>query len=196
MESPITGLILASASARRVELLKRAGFSDFKIIAADIDESVKRNELPLAYCLRMAKEKAEKINKQHPNNLVLAADTIVVRGRTILPKANNDAEVKNCLTMLSGRGHYVITSVYAINNTGKTASCIARSRVIFKRLNNLEIEQYIKSGEGLGKAGGYAIQGLAECFVKAINGSHSGIVGLPLCQTVNLINGLSKLSSQ
>lgn len=182
-------LILASCSPRRLDLLRQVNIIPELVIPADIDEAILKKELPSAYVKRVALLKAEKISKLYKNDYILSADTIVTMGRRILPKTEDDTGVKACLTQLSGRSHLVITSVCIATPTGKIAQKTVATRVIFKRLSSYEIDMYIKSQEGIGKAGGYAIQGLAECFVRRINGSFSSIVGLPLYQTVNMLNG-------
>lgn len=183
-------LILASSSPRRKDLLCQVGLAPDKIISADIDEAPLKKELPRDYVLRLAKEKALKIYSSNNNNFVVAADTAVSCGRTILPKAELDVDVQKCLEILSGKSHTVITAICAINPEGRESTRVVSTRVVFKRLLLTEIDMYVKSGEGLGKAGGYAIQGIAGCFVKTINGSYSSIVGLPLYEAVNILTGL------
>jgi septum formation protein len=183
-------LILASSSPRRKDLLLQVGIVPDRIISADIDETPLKKELPRDYALRMAKEKALKIYSANKESFVISADTVVFCGRTILPKAESAEDVRQCLNILSGRAHTVITAVCVINSTGKQSLKCASARVISKRLLEDEIELYVKSGDGLGKAGGYAIQGFAGCFVKTINGSYSAIVGLPLYEVVNMLTGL------
>ena len=184
------GLILASASIRRKDLLAQVGIVPDEIISADIDETPLKKELPRSYAMRVASEKAHKVYSQNKNSFIIAADTVVSRGRTIFPKAETGLDIKKCLEALSGRSHVVITSICIINPEGRESAKLISTRVLFKRLSAQEIDIYTKSGEGLGKAGGYAIQGLAGCFVKSINGSYSSIVGLPLYETVNALTGL------
>lgn len=183
-------LILASASPRRKDLLAQAGISPDLIVSADIDESPLKKELPRVYTMRMAQEKAHKVKQGYESAFIISADTVVSCGRTILPKAENTKQVQECLKILSGRSHTVLTAVCVINPEGKESLKIISTKVSFKRLSTAEIENYLKSNEGIGKAGGYAIQGLAGCFVNNINGSYSSIVGLPLCETVNMLTGL------
>lgn len=183
-------LILASGSPRRKDLLTQAGISPDLVISADIDESPLKKELPRVYTMRMAQEKARKVRLTNDSDFIISADTVVCCGRTILPKAGDSSQVKQCLKILSGRSHRVLTAVCVINPQGKESLKIISTKVAFKRLSNAEIEHYINSQEGIGKAGGYAIQGLAGCFVNNINGSYSSIVGLPLCETVNMLTGL------
>ena len=187
-------LILASASPRRVDLLKQAGISPDEILPADIDETPLKAELPRLHAARIALGKAEAVaSRLVPEDtswIVLAADTVVACGRRILPKAESPAEVKACLGLLSGRRHIVHTAVSALRSGGKPRTRIISTRVSVKRLTKAEIEDYAASGEGLGKAGGYAIQGRASAFIPAINGSYTSVVGLPLFETISLITGL------
>jgi len=156
--SPFT---LASASPRRLALLAQAGIVPARVIAPDIDERPRKSELPRAYALRLALAKAGSVAERATEAPVLAADTVVACGRRILPKAETAEEVERCLRLLSGRRHQVLTPT--------------------------EIGDYLMSGEGIGKAGGYAIQGRAEAFVRFINGSYSNVVGLPLYETLSLL---------
>ena len=181
-------LVLASESPRRKALLAQAGIIPGAIIPAAIDESVIKGELPRIHALRLACEKARAVADNH-DGFVLAADTVVARGRRILPKAGDDDEVRRCLALLSGRRHQVITAVALVTPRGVLRSRVAVTRVSFLRLSRLEVDAYVEGREGIGKAGGYAIQGRAEIFVKAISGSYSNVVGLPLAQTVRLLAG-------
>jgi nucleoside triphosphate pyrophosphatase len=182
-------LVLASASPRRAALLAQAGIHLSRILAADIDETPRKGELPRAYALRIAIAKAGAVADEEGNALVLAADTVVVCGRRILPKADTPEAVESCLKLLSGRRHQVMTALAAIGLGGKMRTRIVTTRVAFKVLTPSEIGDYVASGEGIGKAGGYAIQGRAEAFVRFINGSYSNVVGLPLYETVSLLQG-------
>ncbi len=179
-------LILASASPRRRDLLAQIGIVPDAIIAADIDETPLPNELPRPHAERLAFEKASAATQ---NAFILAADTVVGVGRRILPKAETPEQVRACLDLLSGRAHQVITAIALRDPAGKIRTRTVLTRVKFKRLNTAEIGHYIESVEGLGKAGGYAIQGLAGAFVTHINGSYSAIVGLPLYETRALLEG-------
>lgn len=181
-------LVLASASPRRAGLLRQAGIEPDKIIAPDIDEAAARNELPRAYALRMAETKASAVSIAHPDAFILAADTVVACGRRILPKAATSDEVKRCLELLSGRRHRVYTSVAIVAPGASPRVRAVMTNVTFKRLSDEDASRYLASGEGVGKAGGYAIQGLAETFVRKINGSYSNVVGLPLLQTISLLS--------
>jgi septum formation protein len=182
-------LILASASPRRANLLAQAGIVPQRIIAPDVDETPGKGELPRVYALRLAGEKARCITEPEGAAFVLAADTVVAAGRRILPKAETPAAIEKCLLLLSGRRHQVITAVALMAPDGNLRSRAVMTRVTFKRLTAGEIADYIASGEGLGKAGGYSIQGRAEAFVRTINGSYSNVVGLPLYETVALLHG-------
>ncbi len=189
-------LILASASIRRKDLLAQAGIAPDRIISADIDETPLKRELPADYASRLAREKADKVYLDNKTDFIIAADTVVARGRTIFPKAETEKQVQECLSALSGRAHDVITAICIINPEGKISSRTVSTKVTFKRFSQQEIDMYLQSGEGIGKAGGYAIQGLAGCFVKRINGSYSSVVGLPLYETVNSLIGLGYILGQ
>ena len=183
-------LILASESPRRKALLAQVGVVPDAIIAPHIDESVLKGEAPRAHALRLAKEKALAAQARHDAPaFILAADTVVACGRRILPKALNDQDVRDCLTLLSGRRHQVMTAVALLAPDGRLRTRLALTRVSFRRLAETEIAAYVEGREGIGKAGGYAIQGRAEIFVKAISGSYSNVVGLPLSLTVQLLEG-------
>lgn len=186
-------LVLASASPRRLALLRQIGVYPDHLHPADIDETPKRLEHPRFLARRLAKEKAQRSAKivhampglEHA--LVLAADTVVAVGRRILPKPVDEDEARECLRLLSGRTHKVYTGVCLINAKGKSHHKLVESKVRFERLGHKVIDAYLFSGEWQGKAGGYAIQGRAGCFVLQISGSYSAIVGLPLAQTVELL---------
>ena len=178
-------LILASASPRRLDLLARIGIVPDAIVPADIDETPLKGELPARHAERLAAEKAAAVAK--PGALVLAADTVVAAGRRILPKAEDEATARRCLELLSGRRHRVHSAVTLVDGEGRARHRLSTSIVTFKRLTGGEIDAYIASGEWHGKAGGYAIQGRAEAFVRFLSGSHSGVVGLPLFETRALL---------
>ncbi len=191
MSSTTDRLVLASASPRRVALLASVGIIPAAIDPADIDETPLKDELPRLYARRIALAKlAVAAARLEGDSVMLAADTVVACGRRILPKADNATEVKACLGLLSGRRHIVHTAVAAQRFGGKPRLRIVSTRVTVKRLTRAEIEAYAASGEGIGKAGGYAIQGRAAAFIPAINGSYGAIVGLPLAETLALITGL------
>ncbi|HZF43367.1 MAG TPA: Maf family protein [Sphingomonadaceae bacterium] len=180
-------LVLASASPRRVELLARIGVVPDVVDPAEIDEAPRPGELPLPYARRIAAEKAACVAERHPGALVLAADTVVAAGRRILPKTEDEADARRCLELLHGRRHRVHTAVTLIDAQGRARHRDATSIVAFNRLHADEIAAYVASGEWRGKAGGYAIQGRAEAFVRFMSGSWSGIVGLPLNDTRALL---------
>lgn len=183
-------LVLASESPRRLALLAQAGIVPAHVTPARIDERAGKDELPRPHALRLAKEKALAARDVFGRPaFILAADTVVACGRRILPKAEKDAQVEACLRLLSGRRHQVITAVALSLPDGAVRTRIALTRVSFMRLDEKMIRAYVDSREGLGKAGGYAIQGLAETFVKEISGSYSNVVGLPLAPTVAMLRG-------
>ena len=181
--------VLASASPRRLDLLARIGLTPDAVSPADIDETPKPRELPDAYAERVAWEKANAVAAAHPDAFILAADTVVASGRRILPKAESEAEARKCLGHLSGRRHKVIGAIRLIAPGGETRCRIATTTVAFKRLTDMEIDDYITSGEWDGKAGGYAIQGLAAIYIRMLSGSHSNVVGLDLYETHALLAG-------
>ena len=185
-ESP---LILASASPRRKDLLAQIGIVPDSIIPADINEYPIDGELPRQHAGRLSCEKAAAIAKKEDRAFILSADTVVGVGRRILPKAETDEDVMTCLRLMSGRSHRVFTGVALIDPEGILRSRIVETRIKFKRLSEQDLKQYISSKEGLGKAGGYGIQGLAECFINHLSGSYSNVVGLPLTETRNLLIG-------
>ncbi|KWV94348.1 nucleoside triphosphate pyrophosphatase [Erythrobacter sp. AP23] len=178
-------LILASASPRRRELIARLGVTPAAIAPADIDETPHKGELPRDYARRMAREKAEAAASDDGH--VLAGDTVVAAGRRILPKAEDEATARRCLELLSGRRHRVLSAIALRAPDGTIRERLSETVVIFKRLSAQEIDAYIASGEWRGKAGGYAIQGIAEGLISRIQGSHSGVVGLPLYETRALL---------
>lgn len=189
------GLILASESPRRKALLAQVGITPDLIRAANLDETPLKGELPRDYALRLAVEKAQvvatKFKELHPNaaNFVLGADTVVAAGRRILPKPEKNEGVRDCLKLLAGRRHQVMTAVALVTPEGEVRTRLSVTRVSFRRLTDGEIAAYVDCREGLGKAGGYAIQGRADVFVEALNGSYSNVVGLPLAETVLLLRG-------
>ncbi|AKM09200.1 Maf family protein [Croceicoccus naphthovorans] len=178
-------LILASASPRRRDLLKRIGIAPDAVAPADIDETPLKAELPRVYAVRMAREKAEAAARD--DAFVLAGDTVVAVGRRILPKAEDEATARQCLTLMSGRRHRVLSAIALRAPDGSIRERLSETEVRFKALHPTEIDAYIASGEWHGKAGGYAIQGRAEGLIAWIGGSHSGVVGLPLFETRALL---------
>ena len=177
-------LILASASPRRRELIARLGLTPDAVAPADIDESPLKGELPRDYARRMAREKALAVEA---DGHVLAGDTVVAAGRRILPKAEDEATARRCLELLSGRRHTVLSAIALRAPDGTLRERLSETIVIFKRLSDEELAAYLASGEWDGKAGGYAIQGSAEGLIRRIDGSHSGVVGLPLYETRALL---------
>ena len=182
-------LVLASESPRRKALLAQAGIVPGTVLGAAIDESIHRNELPRTYGQRLAEAKARAVAMRWTGepSIILAADTVVACGRRILPKAESGEEVRQCLTLLSGRNHMVLTAIAVLSGTGKIRTRIVETRVTFARLSGDDIDAYVRCSEGLGKAGGYAIQGRAEIFVRRLSGSYSNVVGLPLRETISLL---------
>lgn len=192
-------LILASASPRRQALLSQIGITPNAVLPADIDETPLPNETPKALALRLATAKAHAIAARReisPKTFILAADTVVAVGRRILPKAEHVDEAARCLRLLSGRTHTVLSAIALIVVTGDSGAGenivrerMVPSRVTFKRLSDEDKNVYLASDDWRGKAGGYAIQGLAAAFVRDLQGSYSGVVGLPLFETVALLRG-------
>ena len=183
-------LVLASASPRRLELLRQIGIIPDAVDPADIDETPGRGELPATHVVRLAEEKARAVKPRHPGAVILAADTVVACGRRILPKAEDEPTARNCLELLSGRRHRVYGGVAVIAPSGQSRIRRVVSQVAFKRLSEPELQAYLRSGEWHGKAGGYAIQGLAAALIPWIAGSYSNVVGLPLFETAQLLAGL------
>jgi septum formation protein len=180
-------LILASASPRRVALLAQIGVTPNQIIPAAIDETPLPDEAPRPYAARLALGKAQAAAAI--GSFTLGADTVVALGRRILPKAEDAASVKACLNKLSGRRHHVYTAVALLGPDGRVTARLVDSVVGFARLTPAQIDAYAASGEGEGKAGGYAIQGQAAAFIRFLSGSYSGVVGLPLFETAQLLRG-------
>ena len=176
-------LILASASPRRLDLLARIGVEPDAVIPADVDEDVPRGELPRAHALRLAREKAEAVAATAPDALVLAADTVVAVGRRILPKVEDEATLRRCMNLLSGRRHRVLTGVALVVPGRGMRERLVETMIAMKRLSEAEIDHYASHGEWRGKAGGYALQGYGEVYVRHIAGSYSNVVGLPLAET-------------
>jgi septum formation protein len=183
-------LILASASERRVDLLRQIGLAPDRIVPAELDETPRRGETPRHLVLRLAEAKARAVALRHPGAFVLGADTAVAAGARILPKAETEAEARQCLRLLSGRRHRVHGGVALLSPDGRIGRRHVVTSVAFKRLEPAEIDAYVASGEWHGKAGGYAVQGRAGAFVRLIVGSYSNVVGLPLYETAALLRGL------
>jgi len=180
-------LVLGSASLRRLELLAQIGVVPTDIRPADIDETPLKAELPLVYARRLATSKVRAITHAK-DEIVLCADTVVAVGRRILGKPINAAQAIEFLNLLSGRRHRVITAI-AMKSDGRILEKQVTTAVKFKHLSDTELSAYIRSGEWRGKAGGYAIQGIAAVFIPWISGSYSNVVGLPLAETANLLTG-------
>lgn len=180
-------LVLASASPRRLDLLARIGVVPDIVDPAEVDEMPAKDELPRVHAARLAREKAQTVAARHRGAVVLAADTVVAAGHRILPKTEDADAARRCLTLLSGRRHHVLTAVAVVDAGGRLRERLSDTIVTFKPLTAAEIDAYLATDEWLGKAGGYAIQGRAESYVRALAGSHSGVVGLPLYETRNLL---------
>jgi septum formation protein len=180
-------LVLASSSPRRLALLARIGIAPTAVIAPDIDETPGRAESPRVYAQRMARAKADAVPV--PERFVLAADTVVAVGRRILPKATTLAEARYCIDLLSGRRHRVLTAVVLTAPGGRRAERLSESVVAFARLTEPRKVAWLALGEWEGKAGGYAIDGTAAAFVRFLSGSFSGVVGLPLFETAQMLSG-------
>ena len=176
-------LILASASPRRLDLLARIGVVPDAIVPADVDESVPKGELPRDHAARLAREKAVAVAAAHGDDLVLAADTVVAVGRRILPKVEDESTLRACMVLLSGRRHRVLTGVALALPGGAVRERLVETMIAMKRLSAEEIDFYAAHGEWRGKAGGYALQGYGEVYVRHIAGSYSNVVGLPLAET-------------
>jgi len=186
-------LVLASGSPRRLALLNQAGIEPDLLMPADVDETPERGELPRRLAQRLSEAKgklvAQRAKDAEMNALVLSADTVVAVGRRILPKPDLEDEAEACLRLLSGRTHRVYTGVCLVDLKGRAHTRLVESRVRFKRLSRDEITDYLACGEWRGKAGGYAIQGIAGSFVVKLVGSYSNVVGLPLSESIGLLSG-------
>ena len=193
MTAPL--LVLASASPRRCDLLRQIGIVPDRIDPPEIDETPGKGELPAAYAMRLAAAKAEAVRPRHPGAFILAADTVVACGRRILPKAGDETAARRALALLSGRRHRVYGAIALLAPDGGLARRQVVSRVAFKRLTEAEIAAYLATGEWRGKAGGYAIQGRAAAFVSWLSGSYSNVVGLPLYETAQLLDGRGFIAS-
>lgn len=182
-------LVLASASPRRLDLLRQVGLEPLRVVPTEIDETPGKDEAPRDLALRLACAKAEYAAATNKDIFVLAADTVVACGRRVLGKAENESNVKNFLNLLSGRRHKVIGGIAVITPDGDIKKRVVETTVQFKKLSPGEVVGYAACGEGIGKAGGYAIQGRAAAFVKFISGSYSNVVGLSLYDTMQLLGG-------
>ncbi len=190
MAQPLPPLVLASASPRRLELLAQVGVTPDAVLPADIDETPLRGELARPLVLRLARGKAAAAAPQRPDAVVLGADTVVAVGRRILGKPADADEARRMLGLLSGRAHRVLTGVAVIAPGGRTASRVSETRLHFKRLTPGETDAYVAGEEWRGAAGGYRIQGRAGAFVRDLHGSFTGVVGLPLYETLALLGGV------
>lgn len=183
-------LVLASASPRRLDLLQQVGVAPDGVDPCNIDETPLKSETPRLAALRLAIEKARVGAARHPGAFVLAADTVVAVGRRLLGKPETKAEAARMLALLSGRGHRVFTGVAVVAPGGRAASRLSETRLRFKQLSPLDIEALLAGGEWRGAAGGYRIQGRAGACVISLSGSYTGVVGLPLYETMGLLAGL------
>jgi septum formation protein len=183
-------LVLASASPRRLDLLRQIGIVPARVDPAEIDETPEKGELPAQYAKRIAAAKLAAVAARHPGGFILAADTVVACGRRILPKAEDQNTARRCLELLSGRRHHVLGAIAIAAPDGKRIERLVDTSVIFKRLSEAEIAAYVAGGEWQGKAGGYAVQGKAALFVRAISGSYSNVVGLSLYDVGAMLTGL------
>ncbi len=183
-------LVLASASPRRLDLLRQIGIEPDSVDSAEIDETPLKAELPDKHAMRLALAKLSTVAPRHPGAFVLAADTVVACGRRILPKAEDEATARSCLDLISGRRHRVLGAIAIATPEGRVASRLVETAVAFKRLSAEEMEFYLASGDWRGKAGGYAIQGLAAAYVRFLSGSYSNVVGLSLYDARQLLVGL------
>ncbi len=182
-------LVLASASPRRLALLRQIGIEPARILSPDIDETPQTSEMPRELASRLAREKAGSGAAAEPDSFVLGADTVVAAGRRIMPKAETEAEARACLDLLSGRRHRVTSAVVLRRPDGGDAVRVVESVVTFLRLTEAQKQDYLAAGEWQGKAGGYAVQGRAAGFIRFLSGSYSGVVGLPLFETAQLLRG-------
>lgn len=181
------GLILASGSSRRLDLLRQIGVSPNKIIPSEIDETQKKKETPQQLAIRLSREKAQAISLQYPKHYILAADTVVSCGQMVLDKPQSIETARNYLKKLSGRRHQVYGGISLITPENRAFTRKCKTLVQFKPLSDSEIHSYLQSEEWEGKAGGYAIQGMAGGFIKHIAGSYSNVVGLSLYDTLKIL---------
>lgn len=182
-------ILLASGSERRKQLLSLINIPVDQYFIPDIDETPLKNELPRNLALRLAQKKAEVAAEKYPHHIVIAADNVVAVGCRILDKAYTDEDVRKYLTLLSGRKNTVYTAVFVKHPGGKQSVKLVATKVVFKRLTTREIESYIQTGEGIGKAGGYAIQGVASKYIKGIQGSYHAVMGLPVHEIYQVLSG-------
>ncbi len=182
-------LVLASASPRRLDLLAQIGLKPDLVDPADLDETARKAELPAVYARRIATAKLDAVAGRHPDAFVIAADTVVAVGRRILPKAETETQARACLELMSGRRHRVMTALALAAPNGRRSFRLVTSTVMFKRLTGPEIAMYLACGEWQGKAGGYALQGRAAALIRWMDGSPSGVIGLPLHDIAAMLAG-------
>lgn len=187
-------IILASSSERRKQLLSLIGVAVDHYVSPSVDETPLKDELPRQLALRLAKDKARVVASDYPNHIIIAADNVVAVGRRILDKAETNDDVKRYLTLLSGRKNTVYTAVAIIHPSGKHSVKLVESDVRFKRLTVQEIDSYIQTGEGIGKAGGYAIQGIASKYIKTMRGSYHAVMGLPVHEVYQVLSGWGNIN--
>ncbi len=193
--APVHKLILASGSPRRLDLLAQAKIAPDRLMPMDIDETPKKGEAPRSLARRLASEKAAAARNAiaadpaWSGSFILSADTVVAVGRRILPKAEYLEEANAALALLSGRSHWVFTGIAIVTPSGIMRQAVVETKVRFKRLSDREVDAYLNSGEWRGKAGAYAIQGIAGSFVQTLSGSYTGVVGLPLYETLRILEG-------
>ncbi|MEI9890910.1 MAG: nucleoside triphosphate pyrophosphatase [Caulobacteraceae bacterium] len=183
-------LVLASASPRRLDLLRQAGIEPDHVVSADVDEMARRGESPRELALRLAIAKAQAAGTQAPGDFVVGADTVVALGRRIFGKPVDEGDARRMLGLLSGRAHRVLTGVAVRAPDGRLASRVSETRLKWKRLTSADIDGLLRSGEWRGVAGGYRIQGRAARMTLELQGSYTGVVGLPLYETLALLEGL------
>jgi septum formation protein len=186
----LPALVLASASPRRLDLLRQVGVEPGRVIPADLDERALPQETPRQLALRLAQDKARAVAQAHPGAFVIGADTVVALGRRVFGKPRDEGEAHRMIGRLSGRAHRVLTAVAVAAPDGRLSSRLSESKVVFKRLTERELSGLVACGEWQGAAGGYRIQGRAAGAVLSLQGSYSGIVGLPLYETLALLEGL------
>lgn len=182
-------VILASSSERRKQLLSLIGVTVDRCVSPEVDETPFKGELPRQLAERLAHLKAIAVAKEYPNHIIIAADNVVAVGRRILDKSEKDDDVRHYLTLLSGRKNIVYSGLEVHFPDGLTCTRIVVTKVTFKRLTTQEIESYIETGEGLGKGGGYAIQGIASKYIKTIQGSYHAVMGLPVHEVYQILAG-------
>lgn len=182
-------IVLASSSERRKQLLSLIGVTVDHYISPNIDETPLTGELPRQMAERLSCDKAHAVARQYQNHIIIAADCVVACGRRILDKAETDDDVRRYLQLLSGRKNTVYTALCMIHPTGKVSTKLVATKVYIKRLTSQEIESYVQTGEGIGKAAGYAIQGIASKYITGIQGSYHAVMGLPVHEVYQILTG-------